>query len=176
MINLKKKFILFFAVAVILTVCGIVNGAQGGDGMRLSTPAFENNASIPSKFTCRGEGINPALIIEGIPEAAQSLVLIVDDPDAPRGTFVHWVVYDIPVSSRIEENSIPGIQGLNNSGKLNFCAPCPPSGSQHRYFFKVYALDSLLKVKEGLNKAEIENLMYDHIMDKAEIVGIYKMK
>jgi len=154
----------------------MVNQSQGGNKMQLSTPAFENNTSIPLKFTCRGEGVNPALVIEGIPEAAKSLVLIVDDPDATRGTFVHWVVYDIPVTNRVEENSIPGTQGLNNSGELNYCSPCPPPGNQHSYFFKVYALDSLLGAKEGLSKADIENLIYDHILDKAELIGLYKTK
>ena len=176
MINFSGKFFLFFTAAAVLIVSNIANAAQGGAHMRISTPEFENNASIPSKFTCRGEGVNPALVIEGIPEAAKSLVLIVEDPDAPRGTFVHWVVYDIPVTSRIEQNSIPGIQGMNNSGELNFCSPCPPSGTQHRYFFKIYALDSLLGAKEGLNKAQIENLIYDHILDKTELVGLYKMR
>ena len=144
--------------------------------MRLTSPAFENNTSIPLKFTCRGEGVNPALVIEGIPQGAKSLVLIVEDPDATRGLFVHWVVYDIPLTERIEENSVPGILGINNSGKLNFCSPCPPAGNQHRYFFKIYALDELLGAKEGLNKEDIEHLIYGHVLDKAELIGLYRTK
>jgi Raf kinase inhibitor-like YbhB/YbcL family protein len=99
--------------------------------------------------------------------------LIADDPDAPMGTFVHWVVYDIPVAGRIEEDSVPGKQGINTAGRRNYVSPCPPSGT-HRYFFKVYALDAELGLREGLSKEELEKAMEGHIMDKAEIMGLYK--
>jgi hypothetical protein len=172
----NNKVLLFFAVTILLVLSGIVAWAQGGGKMKLSTPEFEHNTTIPSRFVCRQGGVNPALVIEDIPENTKSLVLIIDDPDAPRGTFVHWVVYDIPITNRIEENSIPGTQGINNSGELNYCSPYPPPGNQHRYFFKVYALDTLLGAKEGLDKSEIENLIYGHILDKAEMIGLYKAK
>ncbi len=141
--------------------------------MKLSSPEFEHKASLPRKFTCQGKGINPELIIEGIPGKAKSLVLIVDDPDAPGGDFVHWVLYDIPVISRIEENTIPGKQGLNSLGRLGYVSPCPPTGV-HRYFFKIYALDKMLNYDQGLSKTEIEKEIFSRLLDKAELIGLYQ--
>ena len=141
--------------------------------MKITSPDFKHNEFIPRKFTCQGEDINPALIIESIPKEAKSLAMIVDDPDAPMGTWVHWVVYDIGVVERIEENSIPGKQGSNNFGRKNYGGPCPPSGT-HRYFFKIYALDQMLNLKEGLSKQELEKAMQGHILEKAELIGLYR--
>ena len=141
--------------------------------MKITSPDFKHNEFIPKKFTCQGEDINPALIIESIPKEAKSLAMIVDDPDAPMGTWVHWVVYDIGVVERIEENSIPGKQGSNNFGRKNYGGPCPPSGT-HRYFFKIYALDQMLNLKEGLSKQELEKAMQGHILEKAELIGLYR--
>ena len=143
--------------------------------MKLSSPAFENKALIPVKFSCQGQGINPALVIENIPQETKSLALIVDDPDAPLKTYVHWVVYDIPVTKRIEENSIPGTEGVNTSGDINYVSPCPPTGT-HRYFFKIYALDKTLGLVDGLTKAGLEKEMQGHILDKVELIGLYKKK
>lgn len=143
--------------------------------MKITSPEFMNNGLIPEKFTCEGEDINPALIIEGTPKNAKNLALIVDDPDAPMGMWVHWVVYNIPLVSRIDEESIPGEQGRNDFGRGDYGGPCPPSGT-HRYFFKVYALDAELNLKPGLKKVELENAMKGHILDKAELVGLYKKK
>jgi Raf kinase inhibitor-like YbhB/YbcL family protein len=128
---------------------------------------------IPKKFTCDGQNVNPSFRIEGIPEGALSLALIVDDPDAPMGTWVHWVVYNIPKVSGIEENSVPGIQGNNDFGKKDYGGPCPPSGT-HRYFFKLYALDSKLALKGQVDKKRLEQAMQGHIIQKAELVGLYK--
>lgn len=141
--------------------------------MKLTSPEFENNKNIPKKFTCQGGDINPALVIENIPDDTKSLALIVDDPDAPMGMWVHWVVYNIDVISRIDENSIPGTQGHNDFGRLNYGGPCPPSGT-HRYFFKIYALDAKLDLKEGISKKELESAIKPHIIDKAELIGLYK--
>ncbi|MBU1112783.1 MAG: YbhB/YbcL family Raf kinase inhibitor-like protein [Candidatus Omnitrophica bacterium] len=141
--------------------------------MRLISPEFEHKGFIPKKFTCQGQDINPPLNIEGIPEGTKSLALIVDDPDATIGTWVHWVVFDIPLVSKIAEDSIPGKQGINDSGSKDYGGPCPPSGT-HRYFFKVYALDRELNLKEGVNKVELEKSMQGHILDKAELIGLYK--
>lgn len=146
---------------------------QEGGFMKIKSPEFENNGSIPSKFTCEGKDVNPALIIEDIPEGAKSLALIMDDPDAPMGTWVHWVVFNMPVVSKIEEDSIPGTQGINNARKLEYHGPCPPSGT-HRYFFKIYALDAMLNLKEGISKGALEKAMQGHILDKAELIGLYK--
>lgn len=146
--------------------------------MEISSPAFENNSQIPSKYTCDGQDINPPLEIKNIPERTQSLVLIVDDPDAPMGTFLHWLVFNInPDASIIDENSIPqgGIQGRNDFGKENYGGPCPPSGT-HRYFFKIFALDKKLDLKAGAKLKEVEKAMEGHILDKAELIGIYQRK
>jgi len=141
--------------------------------MKITSPDFKNNELIPKKFTCDGEDASPGLLIEGIPQQAKSLALIVDDPDAPMGTWVHWVVYDMPPAGRIGQNSIPGKQGTNDFGKRNYGGPCPPSGT-HRYFFKIYALDAMLDLKEGLSKKELEHLLQGHVLEKAELVGLYK--
>lgn len=152
-----------------------VMAAEKGGAMKLKSPAFENNQLIPDKFTCEGEDINPPLVIDDILKGTESLALIVDDPDAPMGTWVHWVVFDIPVTSKIEEDSAPGKQGLNNAGGRNYHGPCPPSGT-HRYFFKIYALDTVLNLKEGISKGQLEKAMQGHILDKAELIGLYKKK
>lgn len=142
--------------------------------MRLGSPEFEHNQMIPKKFTCQGRDLSPALVLEDVPAEASSLVLIVDDPDAPMKTWVHWVVYDIPPSvSRMEEGSIPGKQGINDFNKINYGGPCPPSGT-HRYFFKAYALDTELKLDEGKSKKELEKAMEGHIIQQAELIGLYK--
>nr|MBU1327926.1 YbhB/YbcL family Raf kinase inhibitor-like protein [Candidatus Omnitrophota bacterium] len=149
--------------------------AIGGEGlvMKLKSPEFENNEYIPKRFTCSGENVNPALIIENAPTDAKSLTLIFDDPDAPGGDWVHWVVFDMPVVSKIEENSAPGKQGVNDFGRINYGGPCPPFGT-HRYIFKAYALDIKLNLEEGLTKADLEKAMAGHILAKAELTGLYK--
>ncbi len=147
--------------------------AQAGGKMKITSPDFRNNEMIPKKFTCDGEDASPVLVIEGIPAQAKSLALIVDDPDAPKGTWVHWVVYDMPPAGRIEQNGVPGKQGTNDFGKRKYGGPCPPSGT-HRYFFKLFALDAMLGLKEGLSKKELEHSLQGHILEKAELVGLYK--
>ena len=148
--------------------------AEGGDIMELKSPEFKNNEFIPKKFTCHGENINPELTVEGIPEPARSLALIVDDPDAPRGTWIHWAMFNIPTDiSKIEEDSAPGKQGINDSGRIGYDGPCPPSGT-HRYIFKIYALDTEFNLKEGINKAALEKAMEGHILASAELTGLFK--
>ena len=141
--------------------------------MKVTSPEFDNNGYIPPRFTCQGDDINPELVIEDIPQGAQSLALIADDPDAPMGTWVHWVVYDMPVAGRIAEDSIPGKQGNNDFGRYNYGGPCPPSGT-HRYFFKVYALDTKLDLEEGVDKKDLEDAMEGHVIASAELIGLYK--
>ena len=150
-----------------------IGTAMGDTSMKITSPDFEPNGSIPKKFTCQGEDVNPALLIEGVPQQAKTLALIMDDPDAPMGTWVHWVVYNIPVTSKIEENSVPGEQGSNNFGKQDYGGPCPPSGT-HRYFFKLYALDARLDLQGKVDKKALERALEGHILDKAEIIGMYK--
>jgi Raf kinase inhibitor-like YbhB/YbcL family protein len=138
----------------------------------VTSSAFENKGRIPSKYTCDGENVNPPLNIQGIPEAAKSLVLIVDDPDAPMGTWVHWVVWNIPVTEKIGEDSVPGTEGVSTSGGHSYSGPCPPSGT-HRYFFKVYALDTRLDIDPNSKKKDVEKAIEGHIVVKGEIVGLY---
>jgi hypothetical protein len=141
--------------------------------MKLTSPAFEHEGHIPSKFTCEGEDVSPTLIVEDVPTNAQSLALIVDDPDAPGKTFVHWVEYNLPVLDRIDENTAPGTSGANDFGKTGYGGPCPPSGT-HRYLFKLYALDSELDLPAGLSKAELEANMDGHVIDQAVLLGRYQ--
>jgi Raf kinase inhibitor-like YbhB/YbcL family protein len=141
--------------------------------MKITSPSFAHKEMIPKKFTCQGEDINPVLIIEDIPKMTKSLALIVDDPDAPGGVWVHWVVYNIPVTGRIEENSVPGKQGINSFQKLEYGGPCPPSGT-HRYYFRIYALDIDLELDEGVSLERLKESMKDHILAEAQIVGLYK--
>ena len=137
------------------------------------SPAFQPNSPIPKKYSCDGQDTNPPLIIEGTPKEAKSLSLVVDDPDAPNGTFDHWVVWNIPTSTtKIAEDSVPGTEGLNSARQIGFMGPCPPSGT-HRYFFKVYALDTELKLGAKATKRELEKAMKDHILAKGELVGLY---
>lgn len=142
--------------------------------MKIISSAFENNAKIPSKYTCDGENVNPSLSFTDIPASAKSLVLIVDDPDAPGGIWVHWVLFNIdPKIQEVLENSLSesGIEGVTSFGKAGYGGPCPPSGT-HRYFFKLYALDKILNL-ENPNKEEVEKAMQGHILDKAELIGLY---
>ena len=143
--------------------------------LTITSPAFESNKSIPSKYTCDGNNVNPTLNIEGIPKETKSLVLIVDDPDAPMGTWDHWIVWNIPPTNKIEENSVPGIEGLNDFRKRSYGGPCPPSGT-HRYFFKVYALDTKLDLNPNSRKKDVEKAMKDHILAKGELVGLYSRR
>jgi Raf kinase inhibitor-like YbhB/YbcL family protein len=142
--------------------------------MKLTSSVFENNKSIPSKYTCDGENINPPLEISEVPEGSQSLVLIMDDPDAPAGTWDHWIVFNIPsdVSNIAEGEEPAGIHGKGTSNNLNYNGPCPPD-KEHRYFFKLYALDAELNLPEGSSKREVEEAMQGHILDQARLIGLY---
>ncbi len=141
----------------------------------ITSSAFKSMQPIPTKYTCEGKDNNPPIDIEGIPDKAHSLVLIVDDPDAPGKTWVHWLVWNIPITHHIKENSVPGEQGWNDFKRITWGGPCPPSGT-HRYFFKVYALDSLLELPSSTTKKELEQAMGDHILAYGELVGLYQMK
>ena len=139
------------------------------------SPAFPHNGFIPSRYTGDGADVNPSLNIEGLPEGTKSLVLIVDDPDAPMGTWDHWIVWNIPPGTEIKENSVPGTEGLNSFGRNSYGGPSPPSGT-HRYFFKVYALDSELLLKPNSRKRDVEKAMSGHVLAKGELIGLYKWR
>jgi Raf kinase inhibitor-like YbhB/YbcL family protein len=143
--------------------------------MEISSPDFENNALIPSRYTCDGEDINPTLDIAGVPVEAESLVLIMDDPDAPNGTRTHWTVWNIdPTTERIISGSLPvgSIEGTTSFGKPGYGGPCPPSGT-HRYFFKLYALSKKLDLKPITKIEELEEAVNGLEVEKCEIVGLY---
>jgi Raf kinase inhibitor-like YbhB/YbcL family protein len=140
----------------------------------VKSPVFENNKPIPKKYSCDGDEVNPPITIEGIPTTAKTLALIVDDPDAPRGTFDHWVIWNIPPTIKIEENTVPGTEGINSAGQHSYVGMCPPSGT-HRYFFKVYALDAKLDLRaNATKKKDLEKAMQGHIIAKGELVGLYR--
>jgi len=144
--------------------------------MKITSPAFENNQMIPQKYTCDGEDINPPLQINDIPAGTQSLVLIVDDPDAPSGDWVHWLVWNINSETKlISENESPqgAIQGINDFGKQNYGGPCPPSGIHH-YQFKIYALNTTLNLTSSSRKKDLETAIENHILDKALLIGLYQ--
>ena len=141
--------------------------------LTVKSSAFEANKQIPKKYTCDAENTNPPLTIEGTPKETKTLALILDDPDAPRGTFDHWVVWNIPPSTnKVGEHSVPGTEGLNGARKAGYMGPCPPSGT-HRYFFKVYALDTELSLGAKSTKRDLEKAMQDHILAKGELIGLY---
>lgn len=146
--------------------------------MKLESSAFGNNQNIPSKYTCDGDDINPPLAISDVPEGVKSLVLIIDDPDAPAGDWVHWTLWNIdPGTKDIAENSIPagGVEGMTDFGKPGWGGPCPPTGVHH-YQFKLYALDSELGLGTNAKKADIEKAMEGHILGQTQLVGLYQRR
>ncbi|KHO46202.1 MAG: hypothetical protein QS99_C0009G0036 [archaeon GW2011_AR4] len=148
--------------------------APVGGIMKLSSPSFGNGGMIPAKYTCDGDEISPELHISAAPEQAKSLVLIVDDPDVPMGNWVHWLLYNIPPETTIipEDAAITWPEGTTSFGKTGYGGPCPPSGT-HRYFFKLYALDTSLNLPDGPVKEQIERAMDGHILVQAELIGRY---
>lgn len=139
--------------------------------MKLSSNAFTNGGMIPSKFTCKGENVNPELRWSDIPNGTKSLALIVDDPDAPVGTWVHWLVKDIAADvTEIKEDSVPGTQVRNDFGKEDYGGPCPPSGT-HRYLFRLYALD--VETFEASGKRDFYKKVEEHKIGEAALMGRY---
>ena len=146
--------------------------------MKLTSPVFNNNGYIPAKYTCDGENINPPLAITGATTIAKSLVLIFDDPDSPFGTWTHWTVWNIlPETKDIPENSVPqgSIQGITSFGKPGYGGPCPSSGT-HRYFFKLFALDTQFDLKPETKVEVLIKELENHILDKTELMGKYSRK
>jgi len=141
--------------------------------IQIKSPAFINGDFIPEKYTCDGMDINPPFDINNIPAYTKTLALIADDPDAPMGTWIHWVVWNIPLLNRISEDSSPGIEGVTSFHKNKYGGPCPPSGI-HRYYFRFYALDAVLNLPVSTDKAGLEKAMSGHILSSGEIMGRYK--
>jgi len=176
-------------IAILLIVCFVAslaaatvipkgdNGSKRDKNMdiqniKVFSSAFESNSSIPRKYTCSGENINPLLEFEGIPKEAKNLALIIEDSDAPMKVFTHWIVWNIEPVAKIEEDSIPGVEGMNDFRKIGYGGPCPPSGT-HRYFFRVYVLDKRLDLKAGASRKELESEMIGHIIAEGELMGKY---
>lgn len=143
--------------------------------LKVISTVFSHNGHIPSEYTCDGKDINPPFEITNIPEGTRSLALLMEDPDAPRGTFDHWLVWNISPNEAIAEQTNPGISGTNDFGKTGYGGPCPPSGV-HRYFFKVYALDTKLDLLAGADKDALLEAMTDHILAEGVIMGLYQRK
>ena len=177
-----------FAAAVCCLALGVVAAPSaaaektGKAPMQLTSTAFTEGAPIPGKYTCDDKNVSPPLKWSGTPADAKALVLIVDDPDAPSGTWVHWVLYDLPATVSELAEDVPksqyvaGVakQGLNDFQHLGYGGPCPPHGKPHRYCFKLYALDALLDLKPGLTKKDIERAMEKHILAQGQLMGTYK--
>ena len=149
--------------------------AAGGP-MIIESPSFAMDEMIPSKYSCDAENLNPELTISGVPANAESLVLIVDDPDAPGKTWVHWTLWNIdPGTTEISENSVPAgaVEGVTDFGVAGYGGPCPPSGTHH-YFFKLYALDITLDIDASSTIGDIEAAMEGHILENTELIGLYE--
>jgi Raf kinase inhibitor-like YbhB/YbcL family protein len=151
--------------------------------MKLTSPAFTEGGMIPAQYTCNGADISPPLAWEEVPEDAKSLALIVDDPDAPVGTWVHWVLYNLPASTReLKENItktkiLPdgAMQGTNDFRKIGYNGPCPPGGT-HRYFFKLYALDEMVDLNPGARKKDLVDAMKGHILAECQLMGKFSRR
>jgi Raf kinase inhibitor-like YbhB/YbcL family protein len=154
---------------------------QGAGQMQVSTKSFSAGGDIPKRYTCDGADISPQLSWSEAPAGTRSLVLIADDPDAPRGTWTHWVVYDLPPGTRElaegagKGDQLPGggSQGRNDFGKTGYNGPCPPPGKPHRYFFRIFTLDKMLGLKPGASRKELEAAMQGHVLGQGEVMGRY---
>jgi len=154
----------------------------GAPGLELKSAAFRDGGAIPQNFTCDGGDTSPALTWNDPPAGTKSFALIVDDPDAPGTTWVHWVVFNLPAGARGLPEAVPrgeqikggGSQGRNDFPQIGYGGPCPPPGKPHRYFFKLYALDTQLNLTSGTTKNDVERAMQGHILAKAQIIGRYQ--
>ena len=188
----RKFWLAILVIGVLLVQCSKAQKSQttkqkGEKAMSLvlKTTAFQDGEPIPVKYTCDGADVSPELTWEGVPEGTRSLALICDDPDAPVGLWVHWVIYNIPPeatglpegvdkkSARLTGKLEGTRQGINSWGKIGYGGPCPPKGPAHRYFFKLYALDTHIET-DNLTKAQLEKAMEGHILAQAQIMGTYQ--
>jgi Raf kinase inhibitor-like YbhB/YbcL family protein len=170
-----RRAIIAGASAIVLAA--IASFAAGGAKMKITSSAFQQGANIPSKFSCDGANTSPPFQISDVPSEAKSLILIVDDPDAPSGLFTHWAVWNIsPQTSTIAEGGTPkGVQGANDFGRSGYGGPCPPSGT-HRYYFKIFALDRELDLPFGAKRSQLEAAMKGHVIAQGELMGRYSRK
>jgi Raf kinase inhibitor-like YbhB/YbcL family protein len=179
----RLRFMLFAAFAALGLPSQPAVFAQTGGAMsfQISSASFSANEMIPKKFACDGSDASPQLSWTGAPGSTRTFALIMDDPDAPVGTWVHWVLYNLPANAKElhegvekqEQLSNGALQGRNDFRKIGYGGPCPPPGKPHRYFFKLYALDAKLDLKPGASKADVERAMKPHILGQAQLVGRY---
>lgn len=185
---MKPGSFALISLLIIIVVIGLVFGYikrvrskptnNNMTNFSVTSPAFSEGKMIPPKYTCDGPGMRPELNFSGIPAKAKSLAIIVDDPDAPRGNFNHWIAWNIdPKISKLAESTFPegGVQGINDAGKDNFVGPCPPSGT-HRYYFKAYALDVILDIPSSAKKNRLWEAMKGHITAEGQLMGKYERK
>jgi Raf kinase inhibitor-like YbhB/YbcL family protein len=159
----------------------VTAAGKGGNTMKVESSAFSEGGLMSARFSCDGEDISPLLTWKEAPAGTRSFALICDDPDAPMGTWIHWVIYNIPGNAmQLEENIPPHkelsngtMQGTNSWSRIGYGGPCPPSGT-HRYFFKLYALDTMIELKPGVNKDQLFRAMAGHILAEAQLIGKYK--
>lgn len=143
--------------------------------LMVTSPSFRNGEYIPTRYTCKGENIQPAINIKDIPAGTVTVALIIEDPDASKGTFDHWVAWNIPPTGSIEENSSAGTQGRNGGGQNGYTGPCPPAGTgTHHYHFKLYALDKKLDLPAGSDKTQLQQAMKGHVLAEGELIGLVK--
>lgn len=174
--EMKTRTVLVLLVCIFMPASLMAKETRKMTELKITSPAFAEKRAIPVRYTCDGQDINPPLLIDAVPNGAQSLALIVDDPDAPVGIWVHWVVWNIPPLTReITENSLPAgaAQGLNDWKRNRYGGPCPPSGT-HRYYFRLYALDTTLDLAPTTAKAALERAMQGHIIARGELMGTYR--
>jgi Raf kinase inhibitor-like YbhB/YbcL family protein len=156
-------------------------GRGGSMSFQIASTSFSSGSTIPKKFTCDGPDVSPELSWKEAPAATQSFALIMDDPDAPVGTWVHWVLYNVPGNTtqlaegveKREQLANGATQGRNDFRRIGYGGPCPPPGTPHRYFFKLYALDTKLSLKPGATKQELEGAIKGHILGQTELMGRY---
>ena len=166
------------AVTSAIVLAAVVSLMAEGAKMKITSSVFQDGGDIPLKFSRDGQDINPALRIEGTPSSAKSLLLIMDDPDAPVGLFTHWLVWNIdPKTTEIAEKSVPkgAVQGTNDYPTLGYGGPQPPSGT-HRYYFRIFALDQTLDLKAGAKRAEVDAAMRGHVIAQGQLMGRYSKK
>lgn len=178
---MRNELLKLFVVGVFLLIYSI-KGVEEAVAMEIKSSAFKAQERIPTKYTCDGADISPPLSWTDVPEKTQSFALISDDPDAPMGTWVHWVIYDLPADTRELHEGIAkketlengAKQGITDFRKVGYGGPCPPPGPAHRYFFKLYALDTKLGLPPRATKKDVEKAMKGHILAQTELIGLYK--
>ncbi len=173
-------WIVGMCILLILVGCNGQDASLASEGendmtIQITSTVFTEGGKIPSLYSCDDQNVSPPLAWTGVPTNTVSLVLIMDDPDAPSGTWVHWVLFNLPsnLTSLEQGKSGGGKDGMNDFGKLDYGGPCPPRGSNHRYLIKLYALDSILDLKAGATKAQVESAMKGHILAQGQLMGRY---